>query len=699
MPNRNEEVSLNLIKYLQAKSDANHYWNEVKPLVDTAYKNRTISEEAFKEHTDFLLKSIKSSRRVNVIRVRDFLQESISIGDKKSSNSLIEWIMTSEIKIEDYLQEVKPLVDKGGREGVVSDATLKKQQEFLRPHKSQFKTTFNNKREKLRTDLQEIKPYDFRILSSEPDSIKGLKEKAEKEISYAESRWNEDSFERMTEAIQLLNKAEGYLKTYLNRLKTLRTKAEEERREKISISLLITKWTFIIWGCAFGFRAIQSLAPVFRYDGGYCSPHRFGMVWWRAGWTVLIWTVIFWIILPIKSDELDSREFWEKKGCILIIVVPLVSWLLLPLITYLIDLFVKGPFPMWPPLATWSVFGFVAGAITGWIKALNKYNRQNQLWMPIVASIVIFSTSLAMPTIYRSIQKISPRKETLIFAERFDNNQNQWPITKLARIENGKYYIKGQKDRTFIFLERNLKDFKAEVTIRRTKSKYPQNVYGIMFRGTDRENSYYLGFTSKSIGLFKMSSGEIERIKKWTNSDLIPSNSYKHITLLCKEDIIKIYINDRELLVVQDSRFSEGKIGFFVLGYGDEIEVDNLLIYSFDEKEHVAVKPSSPQAAKTKISPPEPKKTTTQKAVTKESDRPRKTEPRKTVPKKAEKFVTVGVSTARIRSEPAMGAKVVAEIPKGTKLPVISSSQGWHKVRLSDGRVGWIYRLLIKEGK
>ena len=50
---------------------------------------------------------------------------------------------------------------------------------------------------------------------------------------------------------------------------------------------------------------------------------------------------------------------------------------------------------------------------------------------------------------------------------------------------------------------------------------------------------------------------------------------------------------------------------------------------------------------------------------------------------------TVTVSTLNIRSGPSTSYSIVTKVHQGDKLEILESSNGWHKVKLSNGKIGW----------
>src|SRR5215467_243152 len=53
-------------------------------------------------------------------------------------------------------------------------------------------------------------------------------------------------------------------------------------------------------------------------------------------------------------------------------------------------------------------------------------------------------------------------------------------------------------------------------------------------------------------------------------------------------------------------------------------------------------------------------------------------------------MVRVHNHLANVRSGPGTGYSVLVTAPEGTTFTLLATQQGWHKIRLGDGRDGWI---------
>ncbi|MEA2462857.1 MAG: N-acetylmuramoyl-L-alanine amidase [Acidobacteriota bacterium] len=61
--------------------------------------------------------------------------------------------------------------------------------------------------------------------------------------------------------------------------------------------------------------------------------------------------------------------------------------------------------------------------------------------------------------------------------------------------------------------------------------------------------------------------------------------------------------------------------------------------------------------------------------------------------------VYVTASALNVREQPSTGAEVVTQLKKNAPLAVVGSDEAWLKVRLEDGRVGWVAERFVSEEK
>lgn len=61
------------------------------------------------------------------------------------------------------------------------------------------------------------------------------------------------------------------------------------------------------------------------------------------------------------------------------------------------------------------------------------------------------------------------------------------------------------------------------------------------------------------------------------------------------------------------------------------------------------------------------------------------------------KELTVIVDVANVREEPGTEYKIIGKAKKGEKLKQLDEKEGWFKVKIPNGQIGWIYGKLVKE--
>ena len=61
--------------------------------------------------------------------------------------------------------------------------------------------------------------------------------------------------------------------------------------------------------------------------------------------------------------------------------------------------------------------------------------------------------------------------------------------------------------------------------------------------------------------------------------------------------------------------------------------------------------------------------------------------------------VRVTASALNVRKEPSGDAEVIAQVKKGTELGVLQDEDGWVKVRVGDGGIGWVAARFVSGGE
>jgi SH3 domain protein len=50
-----------------------------------------------------------------------------------------------------------------------------------------------------------------------------------------------------------------------------------------------------------------------------------------------------------------------------------------------------------------------------------------------------------------------------------------------------------------------------------------------------------------------------------------------------------------------------------------------------------------------------------------------------------------------LREEPSPHTSIVGVLLKNTRISVLDNVQGWYKIRLDDGKIGYVYGPMLKE--
>lgn len=92
-----------------------------------------------------------------------------------------------------------------------------------------------------------------------------------------------------------------------------------------------------------------------------------------------------------------------------------------------------------------------------------------------------------------------------------------------------------------------------------------------------------------------------------------------------------------------------------------------------------------PQAAPPPATPPPPRPSST----------PTREEPPAKATPEAPKRLVVSVGQANLRDKADTKAKILQVLTKGTKLTVVSKGNQWYRVRLDNGREGWVAESVV----
>jgi uncharacterized protein YgiM (DUF1202 family) len=97
----------------------------------------------------------------------------------------------------------------------------------------------------------------------------------------------------------------------------------------------------------------------------------------------------------------------------------------------------------------------------------------------------------------------------------------------------------------------------------------------------------------------------------------------------------------------------------------------------------------------TTSAPPEPPKE--QQTIPPSSSPPPPKTPEVSQPP-AQRMTEIVLASVNFREGPSMESKIIRILKKGTKLTVLEEKAGWLRVRLEDGKEGWVGKAMTSEG-
>jgi len=117
----------------------------------------TTPDSVFVMEADFWLKNYQDSSYLDV--VLSYLQENMKNMDKKACAKLCEFLIDMGLDVDDYWDNIKPLVDQAHTQGLIPESTIRKQKNFIiREYESKTKPSEYGTRKKTIENLRMIEP-------------------------------------------------------------------------------------------------------------------------------------------------------------------------------------------------------------------------------------------------------------------------------------------------------------------------------------------------------------------------------------------------------------------------------------------------------------------------------------------------------------------------------------------------------------
>ncbi len=183
--------------------------------------------------------------------------------------------------------------------------------------------------------------------------------------------------------------------------------------------------------------------------------------------------------------------------------------------------------------------------------------------------LVLFAVFLFWP--------VKESDSAVILSDTFDNNDNNWDLQNLAKIENGELLIPESSDAVVIPGSISFKNGKITVDVV-YKEGDTGSVYGIMFRSTGNED-LDLFFIDGESNFFSRVNG-IEDISD--NDSYIKSKGPNSLSVELYGKLVRVSVNNHLVIEAYEKEANEGIFTFFS-GGDSTVAFDNLEIIDFDK--------------------------------------------------------------------------------------------------------------------
>lgn len=212
----------------------------------------------------------------------------------------------------------------------------------------------------------------------------------------------------------------------------------------------------------------------------------------------------------------------------------------------------------------------------------------------VIASILLLPFLLAGCQLYQAVQPVteSPTSGTLLFEDDFSSNANDWGISGNEIGEINFIYdgldIKVNTPNSLLWTVTGDQYRDVQIEVDGVLLSGPANdAFGVVCRFQD--NRHFYGFLVSHdgyYGIFKMQDGALilaDAGQGLKYSEAIRQGGVvNHLKAVCQGNTLQLTVNDELLAIVQDSEYTQGKMGLIVGTYevaGSEVFFDNLQVY------------------------------------------------------------------------------------------------------------------------
>lgn len=208
----------------------------------------------------------------------------------------------------------------------------------------------------------------------------------------------------------------------------------------------------------------------------------------------------------------------------------------------------------------------------------------------MVAALVL--SSMACSALGGS--SLEPAEPGVLFTDDFSDSDSGWghstDATGSLEYEGGQYVFKVTEDFYLTWgnlVDRQFENIRVEVEVE-NKSRTDEPTFGVICHSQDDGNFYYAGFGSDGYYAIIRMVNEADTIltdpneNKWIFSEDITLNASQYrLAVQCAGGEISLMVDDKTIATVQDSTFTRGEIGLFVLTFDEpeaDVRFDNLRV-------------------------------------------------------------------------------------------------------------------------
>jgi hypothetical protein len=182
----------------------------------------------------------------------------------------------------------------------------------------------------------------------------------------------------------------------------------------------------------------------------------------------------------------------------------------------------------------------------------------------------------------------------MLLDEHFTSNEVNWPSNAQgpALLANGSYRIATRRAGEFVAIGAPITNLPAAVIVNATFRKLggpPGGGYGIIVRdqgpgprdGTSQDGRYYVleAGDKGEVGIWRREADHWVDLLPWQRSDAVkPDTAPNELTVRAIGNNLSLSINGTQVASRNDATLSNGNVGVFVGGDGNQVAVDHFSI-------------------------------------------------------------------------------------------------------------------------